>query len=75
MSVVIRPNIAIYWYPREDITVYELAVLVRYAAGIDRPGMSLFQRWPEKFRRHFQIVYDLHDPVAVQWVEKYGVKQ
>ena len=72
---VIRPNIRLYWYPREDITVYELAFLVRYAAGIDDPTLGLFEQWPESFRRHFQIVYDPHDPAAVEWVEKYGVKQ
>jgi len=75
MSVIVKPQIHLVWYPREDITVYELAFLISHATRMVRPSLSGFEQWPENFRKHFQIVYDPHDPAAVEWVEKYGVKQ
>lgn len=67
-------SILLVWYPRSDITLYELAWLVRYAAGIDRPTIPNYEQWPAEFRRHFQIVYDPANESHKSWVEKYGPK-
>lgn len=65
------PAITLHWWPQEDITIYELALLLRYASGIDRPTPARFEQFPRDARRHFQMTYNPSNEAAVAWVEKW----
>lgn len=71
-----RPvGVHLVWYPSPDITIYELALLMRTAAGIDRMHLANFEQLPYEARRHFQILYNPADEGHVAWVEKYAWKK
>lgn len=71
--MIMEPKVTLVWWPAEDITVYELALLMRQASGIDRLRPAQFQQLPATARRHFQIIYNPADEDTSAWVAKWGV--
>ena len=70
MSLVVHPNVQIFWHPQEDITIYELAVLMPQAARMVRMTVKEFELLPPPIRRHFQVLYNREDEVSAAWVIK-----
>ncbi len=66
-------TIHIYWSPREDITIYQLAVCLPYATQNVRPTVERFQEMSANTRRHFAVIFDPKDAEALAWVNRWVV--
>lgn len=69
----IVPVVFITWKPQADVTVYDLALCVRWAAGIERISDVEFELLPLGTRKHFQILYDAKSVEAARWARSWSV--
>lgn len=61
-------NITLFWKPKPDITLYELAQCLKYATQMVRPTPEAVAELSLSCGRHFEAVYDQSDEQSVKWV-------
>jgi hypothetical protein len=68
---VTNSNVVLVWNPREDITIYELALCMPFASRNMRPTQSAIEQLPEVVWRHFSVIYDKNNREDAQWVASF----